>query len=170
MELTTRFLAAIGDGISAARYVESWMGWNTFGRAMGRFHETYDLYLTPTVAALPPLVGSQAPSRAERALMRTTVATGAAGLLSKTRFVDQILDERLAPTPFTQLANLTGLPAMSVPLHHTPRARRARLGACPSACSSSAARPKRRSCCGSRRSSKPHIRGSTAGPRSPSVL
>ena len=118
-ELTTRFLGAIGDGIPAARYVEAWSRWNVFGRAMGRFHATYDLYLTPTVAALPSRIGAQAPSRAERALMRATIATRAAGLLRKTRFVDQILDERLAATPFTQLANLTGLPAMSVPLHHT---------------------------------------------------
>ena len=119
VELTTRFLAAVGDGISAARYVQAWARWNGFGRAMGRFHETYDLYLTPTVAALPPLIGAQAPSRAERALMHATIATRAAGLLSRTRFIDQILDERLAATPFTQLANLAGLPAMSVPLHHT---------------------------------------------------
>ena len=119
VELTTRFLAAIGEGISASRYALSLVGWNRFGRAMGRFHETYDLYLTPTVAALPSRIGAQAPTAAERAMMRTAVATGAAGLLTRTPLVDQILDERLAPTPFTQLANLTGLPAMSVPLHQT---------------------------------------------------
>ena len=119
MELTTRFLGAIGEGLSAGRYVELLTGWNGLARAMGRFHQTYDLYLTPTVAALAPLVGSQAPSAAERALMRAALATRTAGALLKTPFVDQIVDERLAVTPFTQLANLAGLPAMSVPLHHT---------------------------------------------------
>ena len=51
--------------------------------------------------------------------MRTANTLRTAGLLLKTGFVDQMLDERLAPTPFTQLANLTGLPAMSVPLWWT---------------------------------------------------
>ena len=33
--------------------------------------------------------------------------------------MDQMALESLARTPFTQLANLTGTPAMSVPLHWT---------------------------------------------------
>ena len=34
-------------------------------------------------------------------------------------FRSQIALDNLAPFPFTQLANLTGVPAMSVPLHWT---------------------------------------------------
>ena len=118
-ELTTRFLGSIGESLSAGRYVELLNEWNTLGRAIGRFHETYDLYMTPTVAALAPIVGSQAPTAAERALMRTAIATRAGGVLLKSGFVEQLVDERLSATPFTQLANLAGLPAMSVPLHWT---------------------------------------------------
>ncbi|MEO0557911.1 MAG: amidase [Bacteroidota bacterium] len=118
-ELTTRFLASIGESLSAGRYVELLNEWNTLGRALGRFHETYDLLMTPTVAALAPLVGSQAPTAAERALMRAAIATRSGGLLLKSGFVEQVVDERLSATPFTQLANLAGLPAMSVPLHWT---------------------------------------------------
>ncbi len=33
--------------------------------------------------------------------------------------MDRIVDENLARTPYTQLANITGRPAISVPLHWT---------------------------------------------------
>ena len=118
-EPTTRLLGGIGEAISAGQYALALDDWNVLARAMGAFHQRFDLYLTPTVAALPGEIGAQQPTTAERALMRTANTTRTAGLLLKTGFVDQMLDERLAPTPFTQLANLTGLPAMSVPLWWT---------------------------------------------------
>jgi amidase len=40
-------------------------------------------------------------------------------LVHRTGQVDQMALESLARTPFTQLANLTGTPAMSVPMHWT---------------------------------------------------
>ena len=119
VELTTRLLGGIGEAVSAGQYALALDEWNVLGRAMGAFHQRFDLYLTPTVAALAGEIGAQAPTAAERVLMRAAVTARTAGLLLKTGFVDQMLDERLAPTPFTQLANLTGLPAMSVPLWWT---------------------------------------------------
>jgi amidase len=41
-------------------------------------------------------------------------------LLKASGIVDNMANRSLARTPFTQLANLCGLPAMSVPLHWTP--------------------------------------------------
>ena len=40
-------------------------------------------------------------------------------LLKRAGFVDQMAQQSLERTPFTQLANLCGLPAMTVPLHWT---------------------------------------------------
>ena len=41
-------------------------------------------------------------------------------MLIRSGIVDQIARDNLKHVPFTQLANLTGVPAMSVPLHMTP--------------------------------------------------
>jgi amidase len=41
-------------------------------------------------------------------------------LLKRAGFVDQMAQQSLERTLFTQLANLCGLPAMTVPLHWTP--------------------------------------------------
>ena len=118
-ELVTRALALIGEHYSAADYVVARRRWNDFARAMGVFHETYDLWLTPTLGALPARIGELEPSGAERFQLETAVRLRAGGLLVAGGMVDQIANEHLARTPFTQLANLTGQPAMSVPLWWT---------------------------------------------------
>jgi amidase len=116
MELATRALALIGEHYSAADYVVARRRWNDFARAMGTFHQTYDLWLTPTVAALPARIGATQPSTAEVFQLETAVRLRAGGLLVAGGMVEEIANEHLARTPFTQLANLTGQPAMSVPL------------------------------------------------------
>ena len=54
-------------------------------------------------------------ARAQLALLRVR----AGGLLRFTPLVEQMISENLGWVPYTQLANLTGRPAMSVPLHWT---------------------------------------------------
>lgn len=117
LEETTRLLAVIGESMSAAEYIESHRMWNTFARAMARFHATYDLYLTPTTAAPPPRIGELDPSRIERLAMRVVNTLRAGGAVRAAGLPEKMAHENLSLVPFTQLANLTGQPAMSVPLH-----------------------------------------------------
>lgn len=48
--------------------------------------------------------------------MRAALAFRAWRAVLKTGMIDELVERNLSRTPFTQLANICGLPAMSVPL------------------------------------------------------
>jgi amidase len=113
-------LALLGRSYSAGYFVAALRQWDLAARKMGRFFQTYDLYLTPTTAYPPARIGELAPKPAEAALMKIVNTLRAGWLLKASGMVDQLAERSLERTPFTQVANLSGLPAMSVPLHWTP--------------------------------------------------
>lgn len=123
-EPMTRLLSTLGEALSSGRFVNALAQWNVYARALGRFHQRYDLYLTPTVAAPAPLHGAGDLPGWQIATLDLLDRTGLVGLLARRGWLDgvvqQIARDNLAFVPFTQLANLTGTPAMSVPLHWTP--------------------------------------------------
>lgn len=95
-EPATWTLYQIGQGVSASDYLRALNGLQSVSRAVARFMERYDAWLTPTLGSPPvPLDWFSAPPLdALDAQQRT--ATFAA---------------------FTPLLNVTGQPAMSVPLY-----------------------------------------------------
>ncbi|MBD3669426.1 MAG: amidase [Gammaproteobacteria bacterium] len=117
LEPVSRALAQLGETISAGEFYVSKERWNDYGRAMGRFHQQYDLYLTPSTATPPPRIGALAPSALEVLMLEASSRLGFGRLLLKSGLIDKMARDNLQATPFTQLANLTGQPAMSVPLH-----------------------------------------------------
>jgi len=120
VEPLTWTLGLLGRAFSAGEFVRMLREWDKAARVMGRFHENYDVYLTPTVACPPVKIGELQPKPAEMALMKVVNGLGLGGLLKRTGIVDKLATESLSKTPFTQLANFTGQPAMSVPLYWTP--------------------------------------------------
>ena len=123
-ELTTLLLEALGQASSAGTYVRSHRRWNDFARALGAFHQRHDLFLTPTVA-FPPVEHAAADMPvAERLVLSWLLKIGLLGILARLGLVEaavtKLARQSLAFVPFTQLANLTGTPAMSVPLYWTP--------------------------------------------------
>ncbi|MBJ3810741.1 amidase [Streptomyces flavofungini] len=119
-ELDTRLLAAAGRALGAVEHTVRHARWNTYTRQLAAFHETYDVLLTPTLARPPVRIGELATPWPTRQLGRALLKAGVAGRLSRTKLWRRAVVQNLAPNPFTQLANITGRPAMSVPLYRTP--------------------------------------------------
>jgi Asp-tRNA(Asn)/Glu-tRNA(Gln) amidotransferase A subunit family amidase len=65
------------------------------GRLLDRFMVDYDIILSPTTAALPPKLGE----------------------LSLDQPYEEFANEAMKASPFTAIFNMSGQPAMSVPLH-----------------------------------------------------
>jgi amidase len=116
----TRALALLGRAMSAGAYVELRSHWNEFARALGAFHTRYDLFLTPATALGPSRIGELDTPRPMQAVANLVDRLRAGKLLMKSGIVDDLSFKNLERTPFTQLANLTFVPAMSVPLHTGP--------------------------------------------------
>ncbi len=113
----TRAAALVGRAIPAATYVAMHQSWNGFARAMGRFHQTHDIFLTPVTAMRPPRIGELDTPRAQQNISKLMVALRAGKLMMKSAAFEKLAFDSLERTPFTILANLTFCPAMSVPLH-----------------------------------------------------
>ncbi|SHN80207.1 amidase [Bradyrhizobium erythrophlei] len=122
-ELLSRVLATLGDAVSAGVLTTHLLKWNEFARALARFHQRYDMLLTPTLAHPPVRHGQGDPSAVEQSLLGLLDRTGLLGFMARQGWFDSTIDkialDSLQYVPFTQLANLTGVPAMSVPLHWT---------------------------------------------------
>lgn len=115
-ELETEILAMLGRALPAARYASARLAWTQFSRALGAFHETYDLFLLPTVAAPPARIGELATPPGQLKAMALLKAVRGGRLMLRLGLLEKIAAESLGRTPFTQLSNLTYTPSMSVPL------------------------------------------------------
>ncbi|QDQ29112.1 amidase [Chitinimonas arctica] len=115
VELETWVMSRLGNALSAADFSSAKRGWNQLGREMGRFHQQYDLLLTPTLATPPVRIGELRTPGTIRSALRTVDTFGGIRLLRGAIHAEA--RRNFSRMPFTQIANLTGQPAMSVPLH-----------------------------------------------------
>jgi amidase len=118
-ELDTLAMAAFGRATTAASYARGYMRWNDYSRKLGEFHQKYDLFMTPTMAQPPARVGEIVTPKLHHFALRIVLALRLSRLVLATGIVEQMARENLKWVPFTQIGNLTGTPAMSVPLHWT---------------------------------------------------
>ena len=88
-------------------------------RLLTAFHACHDVLVTPTLAAPPPVVGANTTPLALRGLARLAAGVRGGKALIRTGILDQLVHDNLSWVPYTQIANLTGHPAISVPMHWT---------------------------------------------------
>ena len=120
-ELDSLAMEAAARGKSALDYAASYVRWNEYGFQLAQFLDRYDLYLTPTLAQRPPRIGEIATPPWAAAAVQALMPLGLGRLISLTPgTVERVAIQNLQVAPFTQLANVTGVPAMSVPLHVFP--------------------------------------------------
>ncbi len=117
VELNTWAQARLAEGFSAADYAFQKRRWNTLNRTMGRLHETYDIFLTPTLPRPPIEIGTFQNTASEVRLLKLVDSLGGLKFLSGTKTVNDLAERSLGYIAFTVVANMTGQPSMSVPLH-----------------------------------------------------
>lgn len=116
----TLVMAALGRATKPVDLVAAIENRHLHTRRLVAFHENHDLLLTPTTATPPPRIGAFDQAAAVQKVQSLLVKAKGSGLLRFTPIVEQMISQNLGWVPYTQLANITGRPAMSVPLHWTP--------------------------------------------------
>lgn len=114
-EPSTWLLKVIGDKLTAGEYTHALATIQLAHRRVAPFFEHHDVFLTPTTAAPPVEVGAFALDPLQRALIAGLSAAPARPLLMKA--LDVLGKSAMDATPNTMLFNMTGQPAMSLPLH-----------------------------------------------------
>ena len=119
LELATRALALWGRGIAAVDYERAVDVLRLQARRIAVLHQRYDVLITPVIARPPIKLGQLGVHGADRALLALVVALRAGWMLGGKTAIDRLIQQGMWFTPHVALQNVTGQPAMSVPLYWT---------------------------------------------------
>ena len=109
-------LGMLGKALSAQEYASAARYLQTAARKIAQFFEGYDVLLTPTLSQPPVKIGSLQPSASEKSLINFIGGMDAGGLLKAMGIIKPLAAQTFEFIPWTPVFNVTGQPAMSVPL------------------------------------------------------
>jgi len=118
-EQDTRLMAALGRSTSGIELQTAQERRHDHIAGLAQLHAGHDLLMTPTLGEPPIRIGALDLPSAIRAMAEGILRTRTVRLLELTGISDQIIQRNLGWVPYTQLANITGRPAISLPLHWT---------------------------------------------------
>jgi amidase len=113
-------LGMLGKALSAQEYAAAARYLQTAARKVARFSAGYDLLLTPTLSQPPVKIGSLQPAESEKTLIKLIGSFDGGALLKAMGIIKPLAAQTFEFMPWTPVFNVTGQPAMSVPLHWSP--------------------------------------------------
>lgn len=116
MELLTWGIYQYGEKTPVKNYINALNLWDRAAAAMEQLFTEYDLFLTPTTAFPAPRIDEDLQSDGIREQLMHAETLKEEQLAT---LVYDMFEKSLTLTPFTQLANLTGQPGISLPTHLT---------------------------------------------------
>jgi amidase len=117
LESATAITALLGRQRSAVEAARARERLEAMARKALTFFERYDLLLSPTLALPPPPIGALKPRGLEAFGQELLLGLHLGFLLRIPGVIDASVRRVFSFIPFSPLANVTGQPAMTVPLH-----------------------------------------------------
>lgn len=117
VEIETWMLHRAGQQVSAAEFTSSLASWDEAAAQMAAYHQQYDFYITPGSAFAAPEIGEL--THTEQEVYRLAEQMETKNAQGQQELIYDMFLPSLTYTPFTQLANITGQPGISLPVHLT---------------------------------------------------
>jgi amidase len=116
-DITTFGTGLFGMVLKASDYARAMRYLQSSAREIGRFFENYDALLTPVLNQPPVKIGALQASAAEQAQIKLIAHTGQTWILEALGVIKPLAAQTFEFIPWTPVFNVSGQPAMSVPLH-----------------------------------------------------
>ncbi|MBI2822138.1 MAG: amidase [Acidobacteria bacterium] len=116
-EAGTYGLGLLGKALSASDYANAARYLQATARGIGRFFQRYDVLLTPTLSQPPVPIGALRPSPGKMAWIQLAGRLNAGWMMRAMHAIERWAAQTFDFIPYTPVFNVTGQPAMSVPLY-----------------------------------------------------
>jgi len=117
LEPATWLLRTFGELLTAGAHDAAVREQLRLAKSVSAFVERFDAWLSPTLAAPPPALGSLRPPGIDDVVNRWIDQLEQTKLAPPVEALDPAAEPLWSFMPYTSLANASGLPSMSVPLH-----------------------------------------------------
>lgn len=116
-DISTFGVGLFGTILKASDYARAIRYLQSVSREIGRFFERYDVLLTPVLNQPPVKIGALKPSASEITQLKIIARTRATWVLEAMGIIKPLAAQTFEFIPWTPVFNVTGQPAMSVPLY-----------------------------------------------------